>query len=324
MSAATAEAHTRRILVTGATGFIGRQTLPLLVERGFEVHALSSQAAPTAERAGEAGVQWHRADLLDPASIDPLCERVRPDVLLHLAWVTTPGVYTRTPTNLDWVAASLRLARSAAQHGATRLVSAGTCFEYHHGPGDCHETTTVLTPDTLYGASKVALGGLLDAFASEVGVANAWGRVFFLYGPHEHPDRLVASVARALLAGDTAACSVGTQERDFLHVRDVAAAFVALVGSDVRGAVNIGSGDALTVRDLVLEIGEQIGRPDLIALGARPLSPRDPPRVVAHTGRLRDEVGFRPSFTWQQGLRDTIAWWRTHRATNPPEGESSA
>lgn len=314
------DARLRRVLVTGATGFIGRQTLPLLVNRGLEVHAVSSRAAPTTESA----VQWHQADLLDLNAIEPLCARVRPDVLLHFAWVTTPGVYTRTPTNLDWVAASLRLARSAVEHGATRLVSAGTCFEYSHGSGDCHETRSVLAPDTLYGASKVALGGLLDAFAAEVGVSNAWGRVFFLYGPHEHPDRLVASVVRALLVGDTAACSVGTQERDFLHVRDVAAAFVALVASDVRGPVNIGSGEALTVRDLVLEIGEQMGRGDLIALGARPMSPHDPPRVVADAGRLHDEVGFRPTFSWHEGVRDTIAWWREHQAPIPIEGEPSS
>jgi len=304
----------RRVLVTGGSGFIGRQCLPLLVERGHEVHALSSRSRP----ASIPGVLWHQLDLLTDRDTDALCERVRPDAVLHLAWVTTPGVYTHTPLNLDWVAASLRLARSAVAHGASRLVSAGTCFEYDHtAPETCQEGVTPLRPDTLYGASKVALADLLAAFAREVGVGNAWGRVFFLYGPHEHPDRLVASVIRSLLAGESAACSVGTQIRDFLHVRDVAAGFVALLDSDVAGAVNIASGDPLTVRELVLEIGAQLRHPELIALGARPLSPRDPPRVVADITRLRDEVGFRPHFDRHTGIADTIAWWADHHHLTP-------
>ena len=317
-TATAAEATPRRVLVTGGSGFIGRACLPQLVERGLEVHAVSSRAEPLAVE----GVRWHRADLLDPATIEPLCERVGADVLLHLAWVTTPGVYTRTPANLDWVAASLRLARAAVEHGATRLVSAGTCFEYRHALEPCVERSTPLVPDTLYGAAKVSLGGLLEAFAAEVGVGHAWGRVFFLHGPHEHPDRLVSSVVRSLLAGETAACSAGTQERDFLHVADVAGAFAALVESDVQGPVNVASGEVRTVRDIVVEIGEQIGRPELVALGARPMSPRDPPLVVADIARLRDEVGFRPRFDWRDGLRDTIAWWRSHQATTHSEGET--
>ena len=309
----------RRVLVTGASGFIGRQCLPLLAECGFEVHALSSRPRAAASDA----VRWHQFDLLGAGDPDALCARVQPEALLHLAWVTTPGVYTRTPANLDWVAASLRLARSAVEHGATRLVGAGTCFEYQHGGREpCRERSTPLRPDTLYGASKVALGGLLDAYAAEVGISSAWGRVFFLYGPHEHPDRLAASVIRALLAGETAACSVGTQARDFLHVRDVAAGFVALLASEVTGPVNIGSGEALTVRELVLEIGEQLGRPDLIALGARPLAPGDPPLVVADVARLRDEVGFRSSFDWRDGIRDTIRWWADHQHRPTPGSES--
>ena len=307
----------RRVLITGATGFIGRQCLPLLVSRGHEVHAVSSRPHPPEAP----GVHWHPLDLLTDHATDALCAQVRPEALLHLAWVTTPGLYTRTPANLDWVAASLRLVRSAVAHGARRLVAAGTCFEYAHEGVDRLPETAVLRPGTLYGASKVALGGLLAAFAREASVSSAWGRVFFLYGPHEHPDRLVASVVRALLSGEPAACTEGTQVRDFLHVRDVAAAFVALLDGEISGPVNIGSGEPLTVRALVREIGAQLGRPELIALGARPSSPRDPPRVVADVTRLRDEVGFQPGFGWREGLRDTIDWWS--RSPIPSPGRAS-
>jgi nucleoside-diphosphate-sugar epimerase len=307
-----------RVLVTGATGFIGRQCLPLLAERGFDVHAVSSRPAPA-----DAGVHWHRADLLDPGSIRALCAEVRADRLLHLAWDTTPGAYTRTPLNLDWLAASLLLARGFVLHGGTRMVSAGTCFEYAHADAPSTETGTPLLPDTLYGTSKAALGSVLAHFADTVGVESAWGRVFFLYGPHEHPNRLVSSVILALLEGRDAECSIGTQERDFLHVRDVAGALVALLASDVTGPVNIASGQGVTIRDLVLEIGDQIGRRELVRLGAKPLSERDPPVVVADVTRLRGEVGFTPTMTLQEGVRDAIRWWASTREASSRAGSTT-
>jgi len=295
-----------RVLVTGAGGFIGRHALPLLVEAGYEVHAVSSRATPHEE----AGVRWHRADLLDADRVAALCAEVRADELLHLAWVTTPGVYTRDAANLDWTAASLHLARRFVEAGGRRMVGAGTCFEYGHHTGVAlREHEAPLAPDTLYGTCKVALHAVSARYAREADIESAWGRVFFLYGPHEHPNRLVSSVVLALLEGRDAACTLGTQVRDFLHVRDVAAAFVALLRSRVQGAVNIASGEAGTVRDLVLEIGDQLGARARVLLGARPLSPHDPDHIVADVSRLRDEVGFTPHFTLRDGLGDTIRWW---------------
>lgn len=309
----------RRVLVTGGGGFIGRACLPLLAAAGYEVHAVTSRADPEPT----SGVVWHRADLLDPTAVDALCAEARADDLLHLAWVTTPGAYTHTAANLDWVAASLRLVRRFVDHGGRRIVVAGSCFEYDHGDAaPLHETTSPLIPDTLYGTSKVALAAVIGRFAQEAGVSSAWGRVFFLYGPHEHPNRLVSSVIRSLLEGREAPCTVGTQVRDFLHVRDVAAAFVALLRSPAKGPVNIASGAGVTVRDVVLEIGEQIGRPELIVLGARALSPTDPPHIVADVTRLRDEVGFAPEHDLHSGLADTIAWWRDPAAPDPTRSET--
>ena len=109
----------------------------------------------------------------------------------------------------------------------------------------------------------------------------AWGRVFFVFGPHEHPARLAGSVAGALVAGQEALCSHGEQVRDFLYAPELAAAFVALLRSDVTGPVNMASGEAVALRELIEALAAAAGRPDLVRLGARP----SPPRAGAAGGR---------------------------------------
>ena len=94
------------------------------------------------------------------------------------------------------------------------------------------------------------------------GISFAWGRIFFLHGPGEHPDRLVPSVTRALLAGEPARCTDGRQVRDFLHSSsDAAHAFAALLALRVEGPVNIASGRGCRSRELVGWIGDALGRP---------------------------------------------------------------
>ncbi|MHB1567568.1 MAG: NAD-dependent epimerase/dehydratase family protein [Solirubrobacteraceae bacterium] len=285
-----------RVLVTGATGFIGRGTLAPLLEAGMEVHAVSSKPAPNDS---PVGVQWHQVDLLAPGAERELAS-VGASHLLHLAWYAEPGRFWRAAENLDWVAASLRLLR------------AFSCAEYEWvDETHCSETLTPTRPATLYGTAKHSLHAIAQSYASEVGLSLAWGRVFFVFGPHEHPARLAGSVASALVAGREAPCSHGEQVRDFLYAPELASAFVTLLRSPVTGAVNLASGRPARVRDLIEAIAEAAGRPDLVRLGARPSAP-EPLSLTADVGRLRDEVGWSPSLSMSEAAQLTVDWWRGH------------
>ncbi len=163
---------------------------------------------------------------------------------------------------------------------------------------------------TPYAECKIALSRVLEEFGRAQGLSTAWGRIFFQFGPREDPRRLVSSVIVDLLSGREAACTPGTQVRSFLHVDDVGAAFAALLGAEVEGAVNVGSGERITIAEVLGRIAERIGRRDLIKLGARPMPASEPPLLVPDIGRLRAEVGFEPRWTLDAGLDDTIRWWR--------------
>jgi nucleoside-diphosphate-sugar epimerase len=288
-----------RVLVTGAAGFIGARCLPDLARRGFEVHAVSSR-----ERFG--GADWHRADLLDPAEARAVVERIRPTHLLHLAWETTHGAFWSSPRNLDWLAASLHLARAFAEMGGRRAVVAGTCAEYRWGDPVCREGVTPLEPATLYGAAKHALHVALSAYLRDAGVVLVWGRVFLLHGAGEPTGRLVPSVATAMLEGRPAACTHGRQVRDLLHADDVSSAFGALVAGDVEGAVNVASGVPVTLAEVVETLGDITGRRDLIRFGALEAPAGEPSELVADARRLRDEVGWSPRHGLREGLERTV------------------
>lgn len=296
-----------RVLVTGATGFVGRGALAPLVAAGHEVHAVSTRPAP---EWSPGDVVWHQADLLDPAAIDPLVAAARPEGLLHFAWDAEPGAFWTSTDNLRWVEATLRLLRAFAAAGGRRAVLAGTCAEYAWtDETTCVEGVTPLEPATLYGAAKHGLRGVAEAHARQAGYALAWGRIFFVFGPHEDPRRLGGSIGSSLAAGRPARTSPGDQIRDFLYAPELAEAFVALLASDVQGPVNVASGRPIPMRDLITALGDASGRPDLVELGARPANPNEPSSLTADVTRLRDEVGWSPTRTLEKAAAETMRWW---------------
>ena len=297
----------KRVLVTGGTGFIGRSALPRLLATGYEVHATTLD--PVGAGMPE-DVHWHGADLLDNTQIAALMATVRPTHLLHLAWCAVPGQYQTSTENLRWVQGSLFLVEQFLQWGGRRVTVAGTCAEYDWRDGRCKENFTPLEPARLYSVCKHALHIMLTSWSQQMKFSLGWGRVFFLYGPFEHPRRLVASVIRSLLNNESALCTEGYQERDFLYVHDVADALVALLESNVEGPVNIASGKAVAIRDIIFALGRLLGSEDLLRLGALPTPPDEHPLVVGDVDRLHNEVVWRPKFTLGAGLADTVEWWK--------------
>lgn len=290
-----------RVLVTGATGYIGRHAVPALRAAGHEVHALTRQGRALP------GCTAHTGDLLAPSVPEAIIDTVLPDAVLHLAWEATPGVYWTSPDNPAWARATGALALAARAHGAQRFVGVGSCAEYDWTSGHCTEGVTPEEPSTPYGQAKLEACHAVAA-AIQPGFASAWGRVFLLCGDDEHPSRLVPSVALAIRRGEPALCSHGEQVRDFLHVKDVAGALVALLHSPVEGVVNIASGESHRVREVIEGLAQRLGHPELIRLGARATS--EPPVLTASAQRLRGEVGWQPSLSFDAALDAAADYWR--------------
>lgn len=300
---------TKRVLVTGGSGFIGRQVLPLLLKQKYEIHVISTQESQILQTT-DSRIIWHHGNLFESYRIEEIVSKVMPTHLMHFAWCTEPVEYWTSADNLKWVTASLSLLQSVCKHGVKRIIIAGSCAEYDWEHGFCSEKLTPFKPKTLYGVCKNSLRSIIESFAKQQDVSMAWGIVFFLYGPHEKPSRFVPSIIRSILLSEPAKCTHGNQIRDFMHVEDVASAFVALLESDAQGVVNIATGIPIRIKDVAKKIATILGRKDLLEIGGLEKNSKDPPLLVANNRRLISEIGWRPKYNIDSGLNHTIDWWK--------------
>jgi nucleoside-diphosphate-sugar epimerase len=301
-----------KVLITGASGFVGSHVARLLVAEGCEVYALVRESSNRWRiRDILPSMYLRQSDLVAFENVNTYLQEIKPELCIHLAWYAVPGKYLNSQENLDSIQASLNLFSQLAELGCKRFVGIGTCFEYDLSLGYLSESS-LTKPITLYAATKVALSTILQQFAQITEMEVAWIRLFYQYGPMEDERRLIPGIISSLLRDEVVKTTKGEQIRDFLHIEDVASAIWAVAKSNVSGVVNVGSGQPVTVGQIALELGNLLGKPDLIHLGALPYRPNDPMFICANNELLRKQTDWMPKYNLTTGLKNTIEWYKDH------------
>ena len=268
------------VLLTGATGFVGRHILHRLEADGHKIlltlrpnwqgrisiNENQTRVLETDDLFQEDASWWH--DVLDGI-----------DTVIHAAWYAEPGIYLTSEKNLDCLCGTLQLAKAAAAHKLDRFVGLGTCIEYEISENPL-SLDTPLDPTTPYSAAKVAAFHTLQQWFAHEDISFLWCRLFYLFGEGEHPKRLVPFLHEKLQRGEVVDLTSGTQVRDFIDVKTAAKMIVNGAFSQTQGAANICTGQGRTVRALAEEIADIYGRRDLLNFEARPDNLVDPPRIL--------------------------------------------
>jgi dTDP-6-deoxy-L-talose 4-dehydrogenase (NAD+) len=267
-------------LLTGASGFVGRQVLKALAKKNIKVRAVvrdGRQHELANQEYVESIVVTKDLFAEDANWWANVCKGV--DTVIHVAWYVEPGNYLQSDKNIDCLIGTLQLAKGAAYAGVKRFIGIGTCFEYDLTDG-LLSIHTELKPLTPYAATKAAAFTALSKCLPKYGLEFAWCRLFYLYGEGEDERRLVSYLRSKLAAGEPAQLTNGNQVRDFLDVRDAGKEIVEISLGNQKGPVNICSGIPVTVRQLAEKIANEYDRLDLLQFGARLENMIDPPYVV--------------------------------------------
>ena len=295
-----------RLLVTGASGLIGRHVIALAARDGIDVIA-TSRSCPVGlpQR-----VAFVAADLSVPAEAASLVRSQAPTHIVHTSWETKHPTYWEDPANMDWAKAAGAMAEAFGEVGGQRFVQLGSCAEYDWSNEICIEGETPDVPVTLYGRAKLEAFQLIQAAAANRFEAVE-GRIFWVFGPGENPSRLIPLICQTYLAGNVPDLGSGRQKRDLLFVEDAASAILRLAMTPgVEGVVNIAAGEEVELSRVAIEVARLTRRSDT-GLGRRFDRSDDPEKLIASADRIRS-TGWKPKHSLAEGLAKTLDWWRAN------------
>ena len=286
----------KKVLLTGATGLIGKEIITPLKERGFEIYAL------TIDKNNPGGVNWIFCNLFDENSVKKALEEVKPTHLLNFAWATT-GDYLTSEINFEFVKAGLNLIKIFKENGGNRAVYAGTCFEYEFKDEPLKEGGS-LNPQTLYAVSKNALHQMTEEYCRINNISFGYGRIFYVFGHGENEKRLTAHTINNLRNNREVVINNGDLVKDYMYTKDIAGAFAALLDSSVEGSVNICTGRGISLREYTGYIAKELGKEEYLTIKQEATS--QPPVIVGDNTRLTQEVGYKIKYDFESAIKEIL------------------
>ena len=272
--------NTNRILLTGASGFVGQHVLRRLSGLGHPITVVTRNKESSifdknikidrfieTKDLFKEDFEWWRNALVDI------------DTVIHLAWYAEPGLYLQSHLNFDCLAGTLVMARAATDLQIRRFVGIGTCFEYDLSYGYL-STSTPLKPSSVYSAAKISTFMTLSEWFKDHQESFLWCRLFYMYGEGEDHRRLVPYIRQRLKANQPVELTSGKQIRDYLDVKEAAVRIIEATFSEKYGPINICSSIPITVRELAERIADEFEKHDLLQFGMRLENQVDPSVIV--------------------------------------------
>lgn len=301
-----------KILVTGASGFIGKSLIPKLLERKEQVHAIVlTNAGPVRKLLGTSRV--YKADLSNYSLIEKIIAKIMPQTIFHLA------AYPDKENDIKNIQASFRsnvlgtfnLLMASKRIDYKSLVFAGSFKEYGNQPVPFKEDYK-LNPKSPYAVSKAAAEHYCNLFHQSFGKPITCLRLATIYGPGQDQMTLISSVIKSALANKEVLITTGEQARDFLYVGDAVDAFIkASTIPAVKDKVyNIGSGNEITIEDIVEKIVKLCKSRSQIKKGAVQQRRNEIMHMYGDISKAKKTLRWEPKTSLDEGLSKTIEWFR--------------
>ena len=305
-----------KVLVTGATGFIGSHLVRRLVADGVDVHALTSAVSsvyPLRLVDIRDRITLHAGSLSDRSAMDAVVDSVMPSHVFHLGAYTHVGKsWQRVDECVEVnIQGTVNLLQALDGTGYERFVNIGTSEIYGNAPSPFREDLPV-QPVSPYAASKYAAEGFCRVFQQGRGWPIVLIRPFNAYGPAQTADRIIPEVIVRALRGEELRMTQGRQTREFNFVEDLADGMIrAAVVPGIEGELfNLGCGEDVSIRDVTTLVLDLLGNPVEAHFGALPERPTEIWEMRCDNTRAREMLGWKPQHSLAEGLEKTIDWYR--------------
>ncbi len=305
------EAAVKKAVITGATGAIGIALVEYLAARGIEVTAVVRPGSARADRIRESELV-HRVECdLGKLSQLPGLAGNEADVFYHLGWVGTFGNSRNDCyAQMKNVQYALEAVDAAKELGCSAFVGAGSQAEFGRYEGKLNAEVPVF-PENGYGIAKLCAGQMTRLACEQKGIRHIWTRILSVYGPYDGSATMVMQTIAKLLDGQKPSCTKGEQKWDYLYAKDAAQALYLAGEKGRAGSVYcIGSGQARPLREYIEQIKDAIDPGLPVGFGEIPYAEKQVMYLCADIEPLARDTGFQPQYTFEEGIRETISWFR--------------